>query len=64
MSRTTRLRVVVLDTHAETAGSAGLLRQSEIDDFVIPTLDQAAAQGTWVYVDRRTGEVFLQGFWE
>ncbi len=44
----TPLRIVVLDTAAETGGSEGIIHQKDVDDFIKPALDQAKADGKWV----------------
>lgn len=44
----TPLRIITLDTTAPTGSSEGLIRQSELDDFIIPTLDDALAKGKYV----------------
>ena len=44
----TPLRFVVLDTAAETGGASGLIRQAYVDDFVVPTLNDALSAGRWV----------------
>ncbi len=42
------LRFVALDTAAETGGAEGVLHMADIDGFVRPALDAAAADGRWV----------------
>jgi len=42
------IRLIVLDTAAESGGSEGLLRQSDIDNFVKPALDRAKNDKKWV----------------
>jgi 3',5'-cyclic AMP phosphodiesterase CpdA len=45
----TPLRFVVIDTTAAASGSAeGVLRAGDVASYVVPALDQAAAQGKWV----------------
>lgn len=44
----TPLRFLVLDTNAETGGSDGLLRRSDLDAYVRPALESARQQGKWV----------------
>ncbi len=41
----TPIRIVTLDTAAPTGSAEGLIHQSELDDFIVPTLDDAVAQG-------------------
>jgi 3',5'-cyclic AMP phosphodiesterase CpdA len=41
----TPLRIIVLDSAAETGDSEGVIHQSDIDGFVQPALDAATAQG-------------------
>jgi len=43
-----KLRFVVYDTASETGGDEGLVRRSDLDAFLQPALDQAAADGKWV----------------
>lgn len=45
------VRFIVLDTAAPTGSADGLLHRSEIDDFLIPALDEALAAGKWVIVN-------------
>jgi hypothetical protein len=44
----TPLRVVVLDTAAETGSATGVLRTSDVDGFIRPALDAAKRDGKWV----------------
>ena len=44
----TPLRFIVLDTAATTGGADGLIRQTDIDSFIKPALDQALAADKWV----------------
>jgi 3',5'-cyclic AMP phosphodiesterase CpdA len=44
----TPIRWIVLDTAAETGGSEGVVRQGDIDGFLVPALDAAQAEGKWV----------------
>ena len=44
----TPIRWIVLDTGAETGGADGLIRQGDVDAFLQPALDAAAADGKWV----------------
>lgn len=44
----TPLRIVVLDTAAETGGDHGIIHQADIDAFLKPALDQAKAEQKWV----------------
>ncbi len=44
----TPLRILVLDTAAETGGDHGIIHQADIDAFVKPALDQAKAEKKWV----------------
>lgn len=45
-----KLRVIVIDTAAPTGSADGLLRQSEIDEFLIPALETAQTEGRYVIV--------------
>ncbi len=44
----TPLRFVVLDTTAQTGGANASIYQSELDNWIRPTLDAAASAGKWV----------------
>lgn len=44
----TPLRVLVIDTAAETGGAEGLLTRSEVDRVIKPALDKAKADGKYV----------------
>jgi 3',5'-cyclic AMP phosphodiesterase CpdA len=44
----TPLRLIVLDTGAETGGSEGLLRRDFVDGWLTDELDAALADGKWV----------------
>ncbi len=44
----TPLRFVVIDTAHERGGAEGVIRQSEVDRILRPTLDEARDQGRWV----------------
>ena len=44
----TPLRFVVIDTTADTGGDAGIIRQGTLDDFILPALEDAQAEGKWV----------------
>jgi 3',5'-cyclic AMP phosphodiesterase CpdA len=44
------VRVLVLDTAAETGGAAGLLRRADVDGFLGPELDRAARDGKHLIV--------------
>ncbi len=46
----TPIRFLVIDTAAPTGSAEGLVRQSEIDDFLIPELEAAQAEGKYVIV--------------
>jgi hypothetical protein len=39
------LRIVVMDTAAETGGASGMLRQADVDEFVIPAIEEARELG-------------------
>jgi Calcineurin-like phosphoesterase len=42
------VRLVALDTAAETGGALGLVRREDIDAFLIPELARAATDGKWL----------------
>ncbi|MGK3992587.1 metallophosphoesterase [Sorangium sp. So ce1024] len=44
----TPLRVIVLDTAAETGGANGVIAQDDVDRFIRPALDRAEREGRWV----------------
>jgi Calcineurin-like phosphoesterase len=44
----TPLRVIVLDTAAETGSATGVLRTSDVEGFIRPALDTAKRDGKWV----------------
>jgi 3',5'-cyclic AMP phosphodiesterase CpdA len=44
----TPLRVVVMDTAAETGGAEGVLHKADVDAFLKPALDDAKAKSKWV----------------
>ncbi len=44
------VRLLVLDTAAESGGSEGVLHQKDLDAFVRPELDRAKAEGKWVFL--------------
>lgn len=44
----TPLRIVVMDTAAETGGADGVVHQADVDTFLKPALDQAKSAGKWV----------------
>ncbi|WP_437774663.1 metallophosphoesterase [Sorangium sp. So ce1097] len=44
----TPLRVIVLDTAAETGGANGVIAQDDVDGFIRPALDRAEREGRWV----------------
>jgi 3',5'-cyclic AMP phosphodiesterase CpdA len=63
----TPIRVVVLDTAAESGGSDGIIHQADIDAFVKPALDQAKAEKKWViltshHASRQIGDGGSLGF--
>lgn len=49
------VRIVVLDTAAETGGASGLLRKGDIESFVVPALEQAKSDGKLVIVTSHHG---------
>lgn len=46
----TPVRFVVLDTAARSGGAGGVLKQGVVDNFLIPALDEAMAQGKYVFL--------------
>jgi 3',5'-cyclic AMP phosphodiesterase CpdA len=46
----TNLRILAMDTAARTGSADGLIHQSDLDDFIVPALDQAAIDGKIVIV--------------
>lgn len=44
----TPLRIIVLDSAAETGGAQGVIHQADVDAFIAPALDEAKAAGKWV----------------
>ncbi|MDB4992605.1 MAG: hypothetical protein JWM74_37 [Myxococcaceae bacterium] len=42
------VRLVALDTAAETGGALGLVRQEDVDAFVLPELARARSEGKWL----------------
>jgi Calcineurin-like phosphoesterase len=44
----TPLRFIVIDTATDTGGDEGMIRQAVLDDFILPALEQAQADGKWV----------------
>jgi hypothetical protein len=42
------VRIVVMDTAAEAGGASGMLRQADVDAFVIPAIEEAAELGRFV----------------
>lgn len=51
----TPVRIVVMDTAAETGGALGLIQQSDLDEFLEPALEQAKADGKWVILNSHHG---------
>jgi 3',5'-cyclic AMP phosphodiesterase CpdA len=43
-----QLRIIVLDTAAETGGPNGVVHQADVDKFIKPALDQAKRDKKWV----------------
>jgi calcineurin-like phosphoesterase family protein len=63
----TPIRIVVLDTAAESGGPNGVIHQADIDAFVKPALDQAKAEKKWViltshHASRLIGDGSMLGF--
>jgi len=46
----TELRILAMDTAARTGSADGLIHQSQLDEFIIPSLDQAVTDGKLVIV--------------
>lgn len=46
----TPIRFIILDTASELGGAEGLIRKGDVDKHVIPALDEARAQGKWVFL--------------
>ena len=46
----TPLRILVVDSSAETGGSDGVIHQADVDAFLTPALDEAKVAGKWVIV--------------
>jgi len=44
----TPLRIMVLDTAAETGSADGVIHKADVDGFIKPALDQAKSEGKWV----------------
>ncbi len=44
------VRFIVMDTTAPTGSADGLIHQSEVDDFLVPALEQAVTDGKYVIV--------------
>ena len=44
------LRIIVLDTAARSGGSNGVLHRNVLTDFLEPALEQAKAEGKWVFL--------------
>lgn len=44
----TKLRILVLDTAAETGGPNGVIHQADVDQFIKPALDRAKSEKKWV----------------
>ena len=55
----TPLRFVVVDTTADTGGDAGIIRQSTLDDFVLPALQAAQGEGKWVLLTSHHATIAL-----
>ncbi len=60
------LRLIVLDTNDPLGGSEGMVRQPQVDDFLVPALDAASGDGVLVMlashhstttIDRTAGQV-------
>ena len=63
----TPLRILVLDTAAETGGPNGVIHQADVDAFVKPALDQAKVEKKWViltshHASRLIGDGSFLGF--
>lgn len=46
----TPIRFVIIDTASELGGAEGIIRKAEIDKYIVPALDEAKAQGKWVFL--------------
>jgi hypothetical protein len=67
----TSLRMIVIDTASPAGGAEGAITQSDLDDFIVPALDAAAAEGKLVILsshhssntltEEGTGVVVLPG---
>jgi 3',5'-cyclic AMP phosphodiesterase CpdA len=55
----TPLRVIALDTAAETGGANGIIRKGDLEGFIRPALDQAKAEGKWVILTSHHASVTL-----
>ena len=42
------IRLVVMDTAAETGGASGMLRQADVEEFVVPAIEEARTLGRFV----------------
>jgi hypothetical protein len=50
-----KVRIVVLDTAAETGGPNGVIHQADVDRFIKPALDQAKRDQKWVILTSHHG---------
>ena len=55
----TPIRIVVMDTAAETGGAQGLIQQGDIDNFLRPVLEESKAEGKWVILTSHHGSTSL-----
>lgn len=51
----TPVRIVVMDTATDTGSADGLIRQSDLDDFLAPALEDAKAKDKWVILTSHHG---------
>lgn len=56
----TAVRIVVMDTAAETGAADGIIQQVDVDGFLEPALDQAKADGKWVILTSHHGSSSLR----
>lgn len=53
------VRIVVLDTAAETGGPNGVIHQADVDRFIKPALDQARRDKKWVILTSHHGSRYI-----
>lgn len=56
----TPVRIVVMDTAADTGSADGLIRQVDVDGFLEPALDKAKEDGKWVILTSHHGSHSLR----